>query len=692
MQTKDLLIEIGVEELPTYAVHTLSIAFENALCEALTGALITYGAVQAYGTPRRLALLIQDVATHSQETVIERRGPALAAAFDKDGNPTPACLGFAKSFHTDVSHLSQVESEKGRYVVYQEKITPRASETLLANLIEKSLQKLPIKTPMHWGDNPLAFVRPIHWITLLWGDGTIGDTILGFTPQRTTFGHRFHAPGVLPLSSPREYASLLRNVGYVIADFQERRNVLHAQILALLATQDLHIIPDDALLDEITSLVEWPVALLGRFDAHFLQTPAEAIVATLKQNQRCFPVVNTKQELQPFFIAVANIASLDPAAVVAGNERVVHARLSDALFFFNQDKEQTLESRLPALGQIVFQEKLGTLLDRTQRLSLLAQKIAPHLNENPVSAARAGLLCKCDLASDMVNEFPELQGVMGYYYATHEEIAENIAVSIREHYLPRSQNDTLPKTLLGAVIALADRFDLLAGLFVLDKKPKGDKDPFGLRRAAVSILRILLEHKLDLDLSLLISEALLLQPVSAKAAIETDMLAFICDRLFSLLQEHNIPVSVFSAVMALQPSRPLDIYHRALALNQFLQRPEIASLAQAHKRVNNILSKEDFSTYGSDIAVHLLIEPAEKTLVKILAQQHPIIVALCQQQKYTDALLEITRLRDPIDKFFDSVMVMAETIELRQNRINILREIQGLFLQVADLSFLSISS
>lgn len=693
MHTKDLLIEIGIEELPTYAVHALSVAFENTLCEGLHASLIPYGSVQAYATPRRLALLIQNVATHSQETTIERRGPALAAAFDKAGNPTAACLGFAKSFQADVSALSRIESDKGQYVAYQEKIPARATETCIAALIEKALQQLPIKTPMRWGNHTLAFVRPIHWITLLWGDKTIPDTILGFTPISHTYGHRFHAPGVLPIGSPREYASLLRNVGYVIADFQERRNVLHSQILAILSAQNLQIIPDDALLDEITSLVEWPVALLGHFDPSFLQIPHEVITATLKQNQRCFTVTNAKDELQHFFITVANIESADPNTVIAGNERVVHARLSDALFFYNQDKEHSLESRLPKLGKVVFQEKLGTLLDRTQRLSSLAQKIAPLVNENPVTAGRAGLLCKCDLASNMVNEFPELQGVMGSYYAFHENLGDNIATSIREHYLPRSQNDSLPQTLLGVTVALADRFDLLAGLFLLDKKPKGDKDPFGLRRAAMSILRIILEHKLDLDLSFLISEALLLQPVNMKAVAETDLLAFICDRLFSLLQEKNISSPVFSAIMALRPSKPLDIYYRATALSEFLQRPEVSSLSQAHKRVNNILSKEDFSTHDNhEINLHLLLEPAEKTLVKLLAQQYPIVTMLCQQQKYTDALLEITQLRDAIDKFFDSVMVMVETIELKQNRLNILRKIQGLFLQVADLSFLSISS
>lgn len=692
LHTKDLLIEIGVEELPTYAVSALSIAFENLLCEGLDTALISYGNVQAFATPRRLALLIQDVSIHSQETVVERRGPAMAAAFDKEGKPTPACLGFAKSFSVDVSALSQIESDKGRYIVYQEKIAARATEELLASLIEKALQKLPIKTPMCWGDNTLAFVRPVHWVTLLWGEKTIAGTILGLTPQSYTYGHRFHAPGVLPISAPSEYVSVLRNVGYVIADFQERRNVLHAQILALVEAQGLHVIPDDDLLDEITSLVEWPIALLGRFDAHFLQTPSEAIIATLKQHQRCFPVVNAKGELQPFFVAVANIASNDPQAIIAGNERVVHARLSDAMFFFNQDKSQTLESRLPALGQVVFQEKLGTLLDRAQRLSLLSQKIAPVLNENPIAAARAGLLCKCDLASEMVNEFPELQGIMGFYYAQHENIADNIATSIREHYLPRSQNDILPQTLLGVTVALADRLDLLSGLFLLDKKPKGDKDPFGLRRAAVSILRILLEHKLDLDLSFLISEAILLQPVNTKAIIESDILAFICDRLSGLLQEQNITPTVLAAVMALKLSKPVDMSYRAIALNQFLQRPEVYSLAQAHKRVNNILGKETMASIDLHIHVDLLKEPAEKTLAKHLAQQQPIIHAFCQQQKYTDALLALALLREPIDQFFDTTMVMVEDPALKQNRINILRAIQNLFLQIADLSYLSVSA
>lgn len=659
----DLLIEIGTEELPTQAVWTLSQAFAENILALLDKTQIAYQDHQVFATPRRLALRVKDIALEIPGKMVEHRGPPVNAA-------ASAAQGFADRFNVSVSDLEKLTTDKGEYFIYKQAQAARDTQSVLLELIEQAIAALPIKKPMSWGEYTFKFVRPVHWALVLLNDKVLDGKIFGQVIGRNTYGHRFLNNTAIAIDKPENYEKSLAQQGFVIADFNARKTLVKQQIEAIAKEYKLNPIIDEDLLHEVTSIVEYPVALIGQFAETFLNLPPEVIGLTLKQNQKSFVLENDAEELQPFFITIANINSTDPKQVISGNEKVVRARLSDAAFFFAQDKKQSLEDRLGALAQITFQQGLGSLLDKSERIVKIAKQIAAQLNVDSELIGRAGLLCKADLTSSMVGEFPELQGIMGAYYAK-----EDIAKAIREHYQPQGANDDIPTSIEGAILSISDKLDTLTGIFSLGKKPTGDKDPFGLRRAAIGVLRILIEKKLLLDL---------------KDFVNDEVLSFMLDRLEALLKEQGFQSELFAAVRAINCTKPYDIYLRVQALQTFITLPEAASLASAHKRVNNLLKQNPVKQ--SDIDPKLLIEPAEKALAEILSSKKQQISTLCADRQYAQALLHLAELKPVLDAFFDKVLVINPDESLKQNRLVLLTHLNDLFIHIADLSYLPVVS
>jgi glycyl-tRNA synthetase beta chain len=665
----DLLIEIGTEELPTQAVWTLSEAFAQNLLASFDKMQIAYQDHQVFATPRRLALRINQVAEQIPGKIIEHRGPPTNIA-------SGAVQGFADKFNARLEDLEKISTEKGEYFVFKQTQAPKDVTSELLNIIEQSIKDLPIKKPMSWGTHTFKFVRPVHWALVLFGDKILAGEIFNQTIDRNTYGHRFLNNTAIKIDAPKHYENILATQGFVIADFNKRKQTIKQQIEALGAQYKLKPIIDEDLLNEVTSIVEWPVALIGQFSAEFLQLPPEVIGLTLKQNQKSFVLTNIAGELQPYFICIANIDSKDPKQVIAGNEKVVHARLSDAAFFFAQDKKQTLEERLDLLAKIIFQQGLGSMLDKSERIVKIAKQIATQLNLDADAIASAALLCKTDLTSAMVGEFPELQGIMGAYYAKHENKSDEIANAILEHYQPQGAGDKIPASINGAVLSISDKLDTLIGIFSLGKKPTGDKDPFGLRRAAIGILRILIEKKLFLDLKDFIHDP--------------DLLAFIWDRLEAFLKEQSFVSELFTATRAIDCTNPYDIYLRVQALQDFINLPEASSVISAHKRVNNLLKQNLVSQDKINAALLLLTE--EKDLVRMLNDKEQQITKLCQQRQYSQSLIHLAELKPVLDAFFDKVLVMDEDLSLKNNRLTLLKNLNDLFIQIADLSYLPAKS
>jgi glycyl-tRNA synthetase beta chain len=657
----DLLIEIGTEELPTQAVLTLSEAFAANILALFEKTNIAHQAHKIFATPRRIALLVEQVAEQVPGKTIEHRGPPVNAA-------SAAAQGFADKFNATVGDLEKIKNDKGEYYIYKEAQNARATSSILLELIEQALANLPIKKPMSWGSNTFKFVRPVHWALVLFGDEVLEGKIFDQKIGRETYGHRFLNNTAISIDKPENYEKILKEQGFVIANFNTRRSEIVEQITKRSAEKELTPIMDEDLLDEVTSIVEWPIAVVGQFDPEFLKLPKEVIGLTLKQNQKCFVLENNEKQLQPYFITIANINSQDPKQVIFGNEKVVRARLSDAAFFFAQDKKQTLEDRLSALAQITFQQGLGSVLDKSERIVKISKQIAGQLNVDPELMARAALLCKADLTSAMVGEFPELQGIMGGYYAK-----ENIAQAISEHYQPQGPHDQIPSSLEGAILSLSDKLDTLTGIFAIGKKPTGDKDPFGLRRAAIGILRIIIEKNLFLDL---------------KDYVNDEVLAFILDRLEAWLKEQGYQAELFAAVRAINCTTPYDIYLRIQALQKFITLPEAASVISAHKRVNNLLKQNKVEK--TDIDENRLFLPAEKELVRQLKHQENEVIIFCKQREYSKALLHLAALKPALDSFFDSVLVMDNDESLKNNRLIILKKLNDLFTQIADLSYLPV--
>ena len=693
MSSRDFLVELGTEELPPLALPELERAFADGIRTGLADAGLPHGELRSFATPRRLAVWIRDLAVMQPAQSIKLKGPPVNAGFDKDGKPTAAAIKFAEKCGADVSALTRVTEGKGEFLYFAGSKPGLATAGLLPAIVQKSLDALPIPKRMRWGSSSAEFVRPVHWLVMLFGADVIPARILDTESGRATRGHRFMAPQEFALASPSEYESVLREQGKVIPDFGERRTRIGTQVAAAAKTLSGEALLSDSLLDEVTALVEWPSAITGEFEARFLELPREVLISTLQQHQRYFPVQVANAKLLPHFITVANIESREPAKVRAGNERVVRPRLSDAAFFWGQDRKQPLAARLPGLDAVTFQAKLGSIGDKVRRVVTLSGEIALLIDADRAKAERAASLAKCDLLSSMVGEFPELQGIMGRYYATADGEAAEVAQAIDEHYLPRGAGGALPATGAGVAVALADKLDTLAGIFAIGQKPSGTKDPFGLRRAAIGALRILVEKRIDIDLRALVTRACALQPVQ-NANASTEVWDYMVERLRAYFLDSGsaggvpgITTEMFDAVRSSSPVSPLDFGARLAALATFLGIPEAASLTAANKRISNILKKAESGAAGT-VDVAALLEPAEKALHESLAGVVPEVERSLAKRDYSAALTRLATLRPAVDGFFDGVMVNAEDPALRRNRLALLAQVRHQFSRIADLSCL----
>lgn len=680
------LVEIGCEELPAKNLLAMATAFADNIIANLQKNHLKHGLHKVFVTPRRLAVLVEQLDTEQPEIDMERRGPMLANAFHADGSPTPATIGFAHSCNTDISELQQLETPKGICLIYKQKKAGIKTSQLLPEIIMQSLAALPIVKPMTWGDGLVAFIRPVHWVVMLFGNTHIDGEILGIKSGQITFGHRFLNPKPIALKNPHEYEMILEQEGYVIADFTKRKEK-NRTLLKNIAPKNTDIIINEELLNEVTGLVEWPVALLGQFAERFLKLPSEALITSIQKHQKCFPLAATNgNSLVPYFATISNIVSTQPERVIKGNERVINARLTDAEFFYNTDTKKTLEDYLQNLSGIIFQTGLGNMHDKAERLGQLADFIANKISADSNSARRAARLAKADLTTTMVGEFPELQGTMGFYYALNSAEPEIIAIAIKEHYLPNHAGDNLPSSPIGCIIAIADRIDLLVGIIGINKPATGNKDPLGLRRAALGIIRIIIEKEIDLDLRELITFSKNNYKALAPQTTE-QTLDFIYERLRGYYAEKNITPQIFNAVLALQPPNLLDFNARIMAVAAFNKLPEAESLAASNKRVHNILQKSAISI-TEKIQLDLLIEDAEKELAQQISIKESAIAPQLLQREYTQLLKTLATLKPFIDAFFDKVMVMVDDEKLRINRLALLAHLRKLFLYCADISVL----
>jgi len=688
-ETSDLLVEIGTEELPPKALKDLSSAFTSQICERLSERRLSYGEVTSFATPRRLAVVVSEVPASQSDRENERRGPTLASAFDAEGKPTKAAEGFAKSCGVAVEHLEQLETEKGSWLVFRTTEVGEATPSLIAGIVQEALSNLPVPRRMRWADFDFEFVRPVHWVVLLFGSTVVDAEILGVSAGRTTRGHRFHNPEAIAIENPGSYAMTLYSTGHVVAEFNARADMITRQVVEAAATVKGKAMVDKALIEETAALVEWPSALVGGFDEEFLTLPDAVLVATMKDHQRYFPVVDGTGKLMPHFIAVSNIESKNPDTVRIGNERVLRPRLKDAAYFFQVDSGKSLEERQEALKGVVFQEKLGTMYDKAERIARLAGHVASALGENPDDvklARRAGQLCKCDLLTQMVVEFPELQGLMGGEYAARSDETEKVCKAITESYMPRFAGDVIPTSPTGRAVAMADKLDSLVGIFSAGEAPTGDKDPYALRRAALGVLRTIIEGELNLDLKKLVSDALDgYEGTFEEGDIADRVYDFMMDRLRAYFSEQGVPTGVFLAVQSRNPTRPLDFAKRVHAVTEFLKLPEAESLASASKRIQNIL-KQAGDGIPETVDDNLFAEDAEWDLASKLVVLSPKVKEMLKQGDYTNAMASLAGLRDNVDLFFDTVMVMDEDEKVRDNRLALLNSISGLFLETADIS------
>jgi len=688
MNAHDFLFELGCEELPAKELPALARALQELTTQALEAAELSFESLETFATPRRLGLLIKNLAEKQADRTVSRQGPRYEQAFDANGAPKLSVLGFVKACNASLDDLEIKDTKKGKVVVCTFKQPGAKTVDILAELMEKVVKALPTSKTMRWGRGKHSFLRPVHWLVMLYGDTVVKATLFGKAAGRESRGHRFHSPEKFTLTKPSDYETLLEQ-HYVLANVEKRRRRIQTQALKVLPSPQHQVIMEDDLLQEVIGLVEWPVILIGEFDPRFLEVPKEVLISVMKTHQKCFPVTNATGKLEPYFIIISNIDSRDPKQVIKGNERVVNARLSDALFFYETDRKKTLESHLEALNTVVFQKGLGSLGDKIARLSLLSDHMAKQLEADEKLAKQAGELSKFDLMTDMVGEFPELQGTMGYYYALHYHTSKAVAEAIREQYLPRFSGDVIPHSLLGAIVALADKLDLLIGIFGINKQPSGDKDPFALRRAAVGIIRILIEKKLPLAIKELLKKSKTTYKTSLpnkKVINETH--DFIMDRLKAYYAEKEIPFDIFEAVRTVNPPHLLDFDKRIQAVRVFKMLKEAESLSAANKRVSNILKKQSSPKVSPKIEVKLFQSDAERTLHRMIQQKEAIVSHLHEAQKYADELNALAALKEPIDMFFDQVMVMDKDPKLKNNRLALLRSLQHLFSQVADLSLL----
>ena len=716
----DLLVEIGTEELPPKALRTLSEAFAAELAAELEAAGLAHGTPAPCATPRRLTALVPGVPGTQPDREVERRGPPLARAFDENDQPTRAGLGFARSIGVEVDRLVRIETGDGAWLGHRSTKAGAPLASLLPGMVERALARLPVPRRMRWADRDTEFVRPVHWVVLMHGSEVIEAEILGVSSGRATRGHRFHHPGDIVLPSASEYVTALRREGHVVAGFEERMAMIREQVDRAADGLGGRALIDPALLEENAALVEWPVAVAGHFDAYFLNLPSAVLTTTMQGHQRYFPVAGDDGALMPHFIAVSNIESSKPKTVREGNERVIRPRLSDAEYFFFTDCERTLESRLEGLRDVIFQRKLGSLHAKARRVSKLAGRVARAMggsNEAVAHAERAGLLSKCDLLTEMVGEFPELQGEMGREFARLDGEPAAVAEAIGEVYMPRFADDAIPGTAAGRAVAIADKLDTIAGCLSLGQAPTGDKDPFALRRAALGTLRIMIEGGLDLDLDEMIESAfdcyggqsrdepdiaaregwpdeMVASVIMASPRTVMEVRRFMLDRLRAYFADRAIPTDVFNAVLATEPTRPLDFANRVRAVEAFRILPEAASLAAANKRIRNILRQAEQGKIGvpGEVDDSLFRENAERSLVGMLAGIEPRARAMLEAGDYTGALGTLAGLRDHVDRFFDTVKVMDDDEALRGNRLALLARIGALFMETADISVLQPAS
>ena len=687
MTTQNFLVEIGTEELPPKALKTLATSFAENVEAELNQAGLTFGKIEWFAAPRRLAVKVLNLATRQPSKEIEKRGPAVSAAFDAEGKPTKAAEGWARGCGITVEQAERIATDKGEWLVHRAKIEGQPTKNLLNGIVANALAKLPIPKPMRWADKSVQFIRPVHTVTMLLGDELIEGEILGVASARTIRGHRFLGEKEFEIQHADQYPQLLREKGSVVADFNERKAEIlaksQAKATALGGVADI----EESLLEEVTSLVEYPNVLAAKFEERFLAVPAEALVYTMKGDQKYFPIYDKDGKLLPHFIFVSNINPEDPTAIIEGNEKVVRPRLTDAEFFFKTDLKQKLIDRLPRLETVLFQQQLGTLKDKTDRIEQLAGEIAKQIGADEAKAKRAGLLSKCDLMTNMVFEFTDTQGVMGMHYARHDGEDEEVAVALNEQYMPRFAGDELPKSLVASAVALADKFDTLTGIFGIGQAPKGSADPFALRRAALGALRIIVEKNLPLDLEDLVKKSTaLFGDKLTNQNVVADVVDFMLGRFRAWYQDEGIAVDVIQAVLARRPTRPADFDARVRAVSHFRTLDSAEALAAANKRVANILAKAEGNIGAIDVA--LCVEPAEQVLAQSVLSLAKEVQPLIAQGEYTAVLDKLAGLRQPVDNFFDNVMVNAEDAKLRQNRLAILNTLQGLFLQVADISLL----
>jgi glycyl-tRNA synthetase beta chain len=684
--TRDLLVEIGTEELPPKALKRLATAFAEEMHTGLEKKDLKHAAYQWFATPRRLAVQITGLVSAQDDKDVERRGPALAAAYDKDGNPTKAAEGFARSCGVSVDLLEKLETEKGTWLSYKARETGSATAELLEEIIVSSLNKLPIPKRMRWGDGNAEFVRPVHWIVVLFGDEPVSCTVLDLKSGNQTYGHRFHHPEAIELKSPSEYLDKLENEGKVIADYDKRQKLILDAVIKEAEKNSGIAIIDPALLDEVTALVEWPAVISGGFDEKFLELPTEVLISSMQDHQKYFPVKDNDGNLLSQFITVANIESKNPEEISKGNERVIFPRLSDAAFFWKRDLATPLSDSQSGLKNIVYQKQLGSLHDKTARVIEISSYIADELKIDKEKTRRAAALAKCDLLSDMVGEFPELQGKMGRYYALESGENSDVAEALDEQYMPRFAGDLLPINSIGQALALAEKLDTLVGIFAIGQIPTGDKDPFGLRRAAIGCLRIIIECELELDLlACLQVTANQFEPSLVGDSTVEDVFSFMMERLRRYYSDQSVSNDVFEAVLALKPVRPLDFNQRIQAVSKFTRLPESESLAAANKRIQNIL-KQNQGTLADEVDVKLLEESAEKALVSALDTISTTLKPMLDSNDYAGTLTSLAKLRDPVDNFFDEVMVMCEDEAIKLNRLALLNQLNNLFISTADIS------
>lgn len=689
--THTLIIELGTEELPANGLQSLVQAFHQNMVAGLDKLELSYSSVEEFVTPRRLAIKINELESEQKDRVEVRRGPARDKAFDKDGNPTKAASGFASSCGVAVEQLETIETDKGQWLGATLTVKGRKTTELMGELVQNSLSSLPVRKRMRWGSHEFEFVRPVHWLLVMYGDEKVEVDFMGITSGVSTRGHRFLGEQIITLASAEQYESSLTETGKVIPCFEKRKQLIKEQILTLSDQLGGKVLENEPLLNEVVGLVEWPIALVGSFDSEFLELPREVLIATMEKHQKSFAIEDANGELLPNFIAISNLESKQPELVVKGNEKVLQPRLSDAAFFWHRDQAQTLQQHSERLSSVMYQKTLGSMADRTHRISQLAVFLAVNSGLDTKRVEQAARLCKSDLVTDMVGEFPELQGVMGKYYALHDQLDQEVAMAIEEHYLPRFSGDQLPKTGTGDLLALADKLDTLVGIFSIGQIPTGDKDPFGLRRAALGVLRILIEKDLNLDLieCLEKSTSLFSHEFDHDDTIKTAY-DYIMERLRSYYQDRNFANTLFDAVFENRPASPYDFNLRMQAVYEFSAMPEAEHLAAANKRIRNILKKTELKDTPT-VDNELFTEDAEKQLhtsVSAIAQQANDLV---NQTEYTSALKLLSSLQQTIDQFFDDVMVMDENEQIRNNRIALLKSVGDLFMNIADVSRLSVT-